>query len=243
MKQWTTGEVSKKRNISVRTLRYYDQINLLTPSFKDDNGKRFYSEDDLFKLEKIIILKSLSLPLEDIREILEKISYKQILVSHYNYLQDQLFELQTSIANTTSLINMIDLKEALSWERVSELVHNSPKASKKWIDYFQEEEKAFLQKTIPNLSNSDVTTQQYVSLLRQIEWCIEQNIMPESDEGFLIASELIKISNESFQGDTKLIEKFWEIRKLPVEETGLYPLSEDVLNFVERCIAYVTTID
>lgn len=243
MKQWTTGEISKKRNISVRTLRYYDQINLLTPSFKDDNGKRFYSEDDLFKLEKIIILKSLSLPLEDIREILEKISYKQILVSHYNYLQNQLFELQTSIANTTSLINMIDLEEALSWERVSELVHNSQKASKKWIDYFQEEEKAFLQKTIPNLSNSDVTTQQYVSLLRQIEWCIEQNIMPESDEGFLIASELIKISNESFQGDTKLIEKFWEIRKLPVEETGLYPLSEDVLNFVERCIAHVTTID
>ena len=48
MKRWTTGEVSKQRNISIRTLRYYDQIDLLTPSFKDDNGKRYYSEDDLF---------------------------------------------------------------------------------------------------------------------------------------------------------------------------------------------------
>lgn len=240
MKRWTTGEVSKQRNISIRTLRYYDQIHLLTPSFRDENGKRYYSEEDLFQLEKILILKSLSLPLENIRDILDKLSYKQILISHYNYLQEQLSKLQTSISNTASLINMIDLDESLSWERVSELVQNSPN-SKKWIDYFQEDEKAFLQKTIPNLSHNDKTTQQYISLLRRIEWCIKHNIKPESDEGFQIASELIEISNDHFQGDTKLEEKFWEVRKLPAEETGLYPISEDVLEFVERCIAYVTT--
>jgi len=71
MKHWTTGEVSKQRNISIRTLRYSDQINLLTPSFKEDNGRRYYSEKDLFKLEKIIVLKSLSLPLENIRDLLD----------------------------------------------------------------------------------------------------------------------------------------------------------------------------
>lgn len=239
MKRWTTGEVSKQRNISVRTLRYYDQINLLTPSFKDDNGKRFYSEDDLFKLEKIIILKSLSLSLKNIHEVLEKLSYKQILISHYNYLQDQLLEIQTSIANTASLINMTGLDESLSWERVSELVQNSQKSSKKWIDYFQEDEKAVLQKNIPNLSNNDEITQQYILLLRRIERCIKHNIKPESDEGIEIATELIELSNDSFQGDTKLMEKFWEIRKLPARETGLFPISEEVLEFVERCIIYV----
>lgn len=239
MKRWTTGEVSKQRNISVRTLRYYDQINLLTPSFKDDNGKRFYSEDDLFKLEKIIILKSLSLPLKNIHEVLEKLSYKQILISHYNYLQDQLLEIQTSIANTASLINMTGLDESLSWERVSELVQNSQKSSKKWIDYFQEDEKAVLQKNIPNLSNNDEITQQYILLLRRIERCIKHNIKPESDEGIEIATELIELSNDSFQGDTKLMEKFWVIRKLPARETGLFPISEEVLEFVERCIIYV----
>ena len=63
LKRWTIGEVAKQRDISVRTLRYYDQINLLQPSFKDKSGKRYYSEDDLFSLEKILILKSISLPL------------------------------------------------------------------------------------------------------------------------------------------------------------------------------------
>lgn len=241
MKRWTTGEVAKQRNISIRTLRYYDQINLLKPSSRDDNGKRYYSEDDLFKLEKIIILKSLSLPLEDIRSILDKLSYKQILISHYNYLQEQLLKIQTNISNTASLINLIELEESLSWDRVSELIQNSQKSSKKWIDYFQEDEKAILLEKIPNLSKNDETTQQYIALLRQIEWCIENNVKPESDEGFEIASKLIEISNVAFQGNTQLIDKFWEVRKLPTEETGLYPISEDVLEFVERCMAYVST--
>lgn len=241
MKYWTTGEVSKQRNISIRTLRYYDQIDLLTPSFKEDNGRRYYSEKDLFKLEKITILKSLSLPLENIRDVLDKLSYKQILISHHNYLQEQLSKLQTSISNTTSLINMIDMEESLTWERVTELVQNSQNTSKKWIDYFQDDEKTFLQETIPNLSNNDKTTQQYISLLRRIEWCIKHDIKPESDEGHQISCELIEISNDTFQGDTKLMDKFWEIRKLPSEETGLYPISEEVLEYVERCIAYVTT--
>ncbi|GIN72951.1 MerR family transcriptional regulator [Bacillus sp. J14TS2] len=240
MKQWTTGEVSKQRNISVRTLRYYDQINLLTPSYKDDNGKRLYSENDLFRLEKIIILKSLSLSLENIRDILDRLSYKQILISHYNYLQEQLTELQTNIANTTSLINMLDLEESLSWERVSTLVQNSQDNTKKWVDYFQNDEKMFLENTLPNLSNSDETTQQYISLLRRIEWCIKLNIKAESEEGIHIASKLIELSNDTFQRDTKLMDEFWEVRKLPAEETGLYPISEDVLEFVERCMAAYT---
>ncbi|WP_060678749.1 MerR family transcriptional regulator [Virgibacillus halodenitrificans] len=243
MERWTTGELSKQRNISVRTLRYYDQIKLLTPSFKDANGKRYYSEDDLFQLEKILILKSLSLPLEDIRGMLDKLSYKQILISHYNYLQEQLSEIQTSISNTTTLINLIDLEESLSWERVSELVQNSRKNHKKWLNYFQEHEQVILQNTLPNLSNNDKTTHQYISLLRQIEWCIKHNIKPESEEGVQIALKLIEVSNNSFAGDTALADKFWEVRKLPAEETGLFPIEEDVLEFVERCIAYASNED
>lgn len=242
MKQWTTGEVAKQKNISIRTLRYYDQINLLTPSDKDDNGRRYYSEKDLFQLEKILILKSLALPLENIRDLLDKLSYKQVLISHYNYLQEQLSNIQMNISHTASLINMIDLEAPLSWEHVTALVQNSQKSSKKWIDYFQDEDKTLLQESLPNISHNDKTTQQYIALLRRIERCIQNNIEAESDEGFQIASELIEISKETFQEDTKLMEEFWEIRKRPIEETGLYPISEEILEYVERCIAYATAL-
>jgi len=238
MNRWTTGQVSKMRNVSVRTLRYYDQIGLLMPSHKEDNGRRYYSEADLFTLEKITLMKSLSLPLEDIQQLIDKLSYRHILTAHYNQLQEQLTSLQTSISNTATLIHMIDIEGNLSWEKVSSLVQNAPENSKQWMDYFVEEESEFLRQTLPNLGNSDPITQQYVSLLRRIEWCIQQSIPPESDEGCKIAIELNELSMITFEGDEELIEKFWEVRKRPASETGLFPISDEVLEFLERSTTY-----
>lgn len=238
MNRWTTGQVSKQRNISVRTLRYYDQIGLLKPSYKEDNGRRYYSEEDLFTLEKITLLKSLSLPLDDIQNVIDSLSFRHILIAHHNHLQKQLASIQGSIANTTSLINMIDLEGTLSWDQVSHLVNNIQPISKQWIDYFNDDESAFLQNALPNLNSNDKTTQQYASLLRRIEWCIQESVLPESNEGYNIACELMKLSHETFNGDEKMMEKFWEVRKLPALESGLYPVSDAVLNFVEISIAH-----
>lgn len=243
MNRWTTGQVSKMRNVSVRTLRYYDQIGLLTPSHKEDNGRRYYSEADLFTLEKITLMKSLSLPLEDIQQLIDKLSYRHILTAHYNHLQEQLTSLQSSISNTATLIHMIDIEGNLSWEKVSNLVQNAPENSNQWMDYFGEEESKFLRQTLPSLGNSDPITQQYVSLLRRIEWCIQQSIPPESDEGCKIAMELNELSMITFEGDEKLIEKFWEVRKRPASETGLFPISDEVLEFLERSTIYALEQD
>ncbi|GGG02159.1 hypothetical protein [Paenibacillus aceti] len=67
---------------------------------------------------------------------------------------------------------------------------------------------------------------------------IQQGIPPESDEGYKIALEWIGISKDTFRGDEELMNKFWEVRKKPAEITGLYPVSEEVLEFTERCMAY-----
>lgn len=62
-----------------------------------------------------------------------------------------------------------------------------------------------------------------MSVLRRIEWCIQ---LPESDEGYHIACELIALSHGTFNGDEKLMEKVWEVRKRPASETGLDPVSD-----------------
>ena len=240
MKYWSIGEISKKRNISNRTLRYYDQIKLLTPSCKDEYGKRFYSEEDLLTLEKILILKSLSMPLEDIQHLLDKLTYKQILIAHYNHLQNQLSQLEMSINNTSTLINMVTLEETLPWEKVVDLIRLSESSSKKWMDFFSEQEKAYLKNNLPNLSGNNSVIEQYIAIIKKIESCLTLNIQPESIEGREIAMKLLELSKETFQGDTYLEDKFWEIRKLPSEETGLYPISNEVLNFAEKSIDYFT---
>ena len=66
------GDFSRLCRITVRTLRYYDEIGLLKP-VKIDNftGYRYYSVDQLPRLNRIAMLKSLGLSLDDIRELLD----------------------------------------------------------------------------------------------------------------------------------------------------------------------------
>ena len=66
MEYYTTGKFAKLANVSERTLRYYDKIGLLKPSKMESNGYRKYAKEDLRKLQKIILLKKLGFPLEEI---------------------------------------------------------------------------------------------------------------------------------------------------------------------------------
>ena len=174
------------------------------------------------------------MPLKDIQYVLNKISYKQILITHHNHLQEELTKLQTNISHTASLINMLDMEESLSWKEVSQLVHRPSGHSRQWIDYFKEDEERFLQTVIPKLEGMDRSTQQYVSLLRRIEWCIKHKISPETEEGNRIASELMELSNDTFKGDQGLMDKFWEVRRRPAEETGLYPIQKKLWNLLNN---------
>ena len=78
-----------------RTLRYYDRQGLLSPSKRNENGHRFYTEQDLLQLQKILTLKFLDFSLEDIANNLSKTdaSLQQTLLMQYDLLkqkQDQI---------------------------------------------------------------------------------------------------------------------------------------------------------
>jgi len=71
MSQYTTGEIAKLGEVSVRTVQFYDTKDLLKPTTLTEGGRRLYSEDDLNKLRLICMLKALGLTLESIKGILE----------------------------------------------------------------------------------------------------------------------------------------------------------------------------
>ncbi len=66
------GEFSKLSQVSVKTLRYYDEIGLLKPARVDRfTGYRYYSADQLPRLNRILALKDLRLSLEQIGRLLD----------------------------------------------------------------------------------------------------------------------------------------------------------------------------
>ena len=65
-------EVARLTGTTSRTLRHYDQIGLLEPSRVGENGYRWYDEDALVRLQRILLLRDLGLGLADIGRVLDR---------------------------------------------------------------------------------------------------------------------------------------------------------------------------
>ena len=66
----TIGEFAARGAVTVRTVRYYDQVGLLSPAAISEGGQRLYSEAQLVKLQQILALKLLGFSLAEIRRCL-----------------------------------------------------------------------------------------------------------------------------------------------------------------------------
>ncbi|WP_232788036.1 MerR family transcriptional regulator [Paraglaciecola sp. MB-3u-78] len=73
-KKYSVGQLSKLSGISVRTLHFYDEKNLLKAK-RDSNGYRFYSNYDAALLQQIIIYRQMDMRLEDIASIIHADSF------------------------------------------------------------------------------------------------------------------------------------------------------------------------
>jgi DNA-binding transcriptional MerR regulator len=60
------GEVARASGLTVRTLHHYDEIGLLVPSARSDAGYRLYSDADVRRLYRILALREMGFPLEEI---------------------------------------------------------------------------------------------------------------------------------------------------------------------------------
>ena len=72
MSQYTTGEIAKLCDVTVRTVQYYDTRGILTPSALTEGGRRLYSEDDLSRMKIICFLRGLGLGIDTIGQLLSE---------------------------------------------------------------------------------------------------------------------------------------------------------------------------
>lgn len=123
----TVKDVSELTGISIRTLRYYDEIGLLKPTQLTEAGYRLYDNKALEKLQQIMFFRELEIPLIDIKDIMDNPKYdKEQALLKQKYLLEQkrnrlngIIELISDVAkgvNTMSFegFNENDAKEIIT---------------------------------------------------------------------------------------------------------------------------------
>lgn len=100
---YTVKKLANLSGISIRTLRFYDAIELLKPAYYGDNNYRYYEEEQILMLQQILFYRELGFPLNDIHRIISSDDFNKIdaLISHKQILTQNL-------DRTRKLIKTID---------------------------------------------------------------------------------------------------------------------------------------
>ena len=107
--EYSITRLAKLAGISTRTLRYYDEINLLKPDRKTQSGYRMYSQDKVDTLHQIMYYRQVGMPLEEIKAIIsdEKFSALSAMEHHRQKLIQQRQQLDSLIENADKTIRML----------------------------------------------------------------------------------------------------------------------------------------
>ncbi|WP_317314342.1 methyltransferase domain-containing protein [Holdemanella biformis] len=122
MNYYKTGKFARLANVSERTIRYYDKIGLLKPSFVMENGYRQYSDLDLLKLQKILSLKHLGFSIEEIFPmVMDNTNLKESFELQIDLIEDKISHLQS----LKDALKRASQSDNLSWNMILSLVQLS----------------------------------------------------------------------------------------------------------------------
>lgn len=100
------GKFSKISGVSTRTIRHYEDLGLLECASKTESNYRLYGEEEIKKLEKILLFKSLGFSLEDIKDILST-SENQKIVGLFDKRLQNLDREMSEIVRHKKILNAI----------------------------------------------------------------------------------------------------------------------------------------
>lgn len=132
---WKVGELAKLTGLTIRTLRFYDQIGLFSPSAYSDSGHRMYNEDDLSRLQQILSLKELGLSLEEIKSVVTggQFSPLEIVSLQITRLQETIRSQQKLLTELEYVSNLMHLKQPVTVDDFTNLLEMMKKSHEKMI--------------------------------------------------------------------------------------------------------------
>ncbi|WP_152658214.1 MerR family transcriptional regulator [Oceanobacillus sp. CFH 90083] len=230
---YSIGEVAKEMNITVRTLRYYDEINLLKSSYTAESGYRFYSNENIITLQRIIALKELGFSLNEIKTILDQKNWENVFEEQLALIAKEKERLRDLEKTMRMSYHLSQIEQELSWRNIFQFVRQTEEErynNHLFLEqYFDERELNILKN--PDLDLGERESKELVALLKTAKE--QKNEEPESPKSQDLANRLVFFLENTFYGDSALIEKYWLLQKQPPKEGNLFLLDDDVIQYIE----------
>ncbi|MBO0460177.1 MerR family transcriptional regulator [Enterococcus sp. DIV1298c] len=108
--EYTIKKMAQLSGVSSRTLRFYDEIDLLKPKRINSAGYRIYGSNEIDRLQQILFYRSLDFPLNQIRELLDEptFDHQRALIDHQRKLLEKRAEIDTLLATVQQTLAQYD---------------------------------------------------------------------------------------------------------------------------------------
>ena len=124
---YSSGEFAKLSGITKKTLRYYDEKNILKPSALTGAGARLYTNKDFGRLQQILLLKYLGFSLSDIKEMLIRNTdnhyMNESLQIQHKLVEDRIEQLQLVEKAIQNTAHEIEKEHDIDWSQMLGLIH------------------------------------------------------------------------------------------------------------------------
>ncbi|MBO2535254.1 MerR family transcriptional regulator [Rummeliibacillus suwonensis] len=166
--KFSIGQMARLNNISIKTLRYYDEIGLFKPSEVDaGTGYRYYSIEQFKELDIILYMKMMGVPLKDIKKQLEN-----------RKLDDFISVLENVRKITREKIDVLKRIEKGLFSRVIELegTKDENKIEKPYIEHLQAHNMIQVNKKVGSLKEIEAELRQLKSHYEHIAPIVIGNV-------------------------------------------------------------------
>ncbi len=115
--EWSIQDLARAAGTTSRTLRYYGQLGLLAPSRIGSNGYRYYDQESLVRLQRILLLRELGLGLPAIADVLHgQRDTAAALRAHLELLEQERQRIARQIASVRTTLHKTEGGEQLMAE-------------------------------------------------------------------------------------------------------------------------------
>ena len=215
---YKAGEFAELAGVTVRTLHHYDHIGLLKPARRAENGYRLYSDRDLARLEQIVVLRFLGLPLRDIRDLLRgETALPEILRRQQRVLAERRRRLDRAIAAIEAAARSLRSRLEPDWKLFKQIIkeiemQNDAEWTKK---YYSGEANAKIEarKHLWSPELQEQVSKKWAELLRDIEASLDED--PAGRKGQALAKRWKELLAGFTGGDPEIqkgLNRMWADR-------------------------------
>jgi len=222
-----TSEFAQKASVSVRTLRYYDKMRLLSPSQYTESGYRLYTDNDLLRLQQILALKFLGFSLQEIQQCLQigPSILQESLALQKAMMQERRTQLDTVIQAITEAQELLQANK-LNWDSLLHVIQVLQMTqNKEWQDkYFTPEQRQQIAERGKNWSEEDqhVITQQWNAAFAELKRLVATGQDPAGPEAQALVTQWKALVGAFTHGDVGIqqgLNSMWQdVGNMPTEQ-------------------------